>query len=272
MDWVEFLHCELRERAQKNPRYSLRAFARDLGLSPSRLSELMRKQGNLSEVSAQAILRALSAEPSKAQHFALLYQSQLAKSELERAQAERQLQELAHFQKARALLLEEFAQMSEWYNLALWNYLLLPGRHLATELYRQFPDVEPRQIEQSLLLLRRLDLIEGDGERGYYAKQEMLTAFYQMGSFAVRNYHRSMLEKAQGCLHGQATEERFFLSSIFLIDQSQLPELQLRLQKVLKDLSLDLKKQQQDRPPNAVYAIGMQAFRLHDRALSGDNV
>ena len=41
-DYREFLRRELTRRVQRNPAYSLRAFARDIRVSPSTLSEALR--------------------------------------------------------------------------------------------------------------------------------------------------------------------------------------------------------------------------------------
>ncbi len=45
----QFLQWELGKRQQKNPSYSLRAFARDLDISPSTLSCILREKQNISK-------------------------------------------------------------------------------------------------------------------------------------------------------------------------------------------------------------------------------
>lgn len=52
---VEHLRLRLREKQERNRRYSLRAFARDLGISHSHLSRVLRKQKRLSAAQAEAI-------------------------------------------------------------------------------------------------------------------------------------------------------------------------------------------------------------------------
>ncbi|HXH75222.1 MAG TPA: hypothetical protein VNJ08_09675 [Bacteriovoracaceae bacterium] len=47
-DYQAVMLNELSYRKSSNPAYSLRSFARDLGLSPSRLSEILTRKGDLS--------------------------------------------------------------------------------------------------------------------------------------------------------------------------------------------------------------------------------
>jgi len=48
VDLIQVLSCELVQRRQRSPRYSLRAFARDLGIDHASLSQLLRGRRVLS--------------------------------------------------------------------------------------------------------------------------------------------------------------------------------------------------------------------------------
>ncbi len=58
-DYRDILKNELERRMNANPRYSLRAFARDLLTPASRLSEVLNGRRGLSEASADRIVRRL---------------------------------------------------------------------------------------------------------------------------------------------------------------------------------------------------------------------
>ena len=72
------LKDELLRRIRQNPRYSLRAFARDLRLSPSRLSEVLSGKQGLSRQAAKAITERLGWRGSEAERFIDLVESQHA--------------------------------------------------------------------------------------------------------------------------------------------------------------------------------------------------
>ena len=58
--YQDILKAELEKRQRANARYSLRAFARDLGVSPSNLSEILQRKAGLSRIKAQEIAKKLN--------------------------------------------------------------------------------------------------------------------------------------------------------------------------------------------------------------------
>lgn len=54
--YQHYMLSEFEGRKSRNPGYSLRAFARDLGLAAPKLSEILRGKGGLSEASARRLV------------------------------------------------------------------------------------------------------------------------------------------------------------------------------------------------------------------------
>src|SRR5271166_3865403 len=69
-----YLKEVLAERVRKNPKYSLRALARHLGVSPSALSEIMNGLGNFSFASARRIATKLDLSNRETEYFCSLVQ------------------------------------------------------------------------------------------------------------------------------------------------------------------------------------------------------
>ncbi len=69
MDYRVMLKTELELRLKRNSRYSLRAMARDISLSPGFLNQVLSSKRNLSEHKAQQVAKALSWSSSKAKIF-----------------------------------------------------------------------------------------------------------------------------------------------------------------------------------------------------------
>src|SRR4051812_8640701 len=65
----ETLANELLSRQLRNERYSLRAFARSLGLSPSKLSDIMKGKQGLSLATAREIVTKLDLSVDEARAF-----------------------------------------------------------------------------------------------------------------------------------------------------------------------------------------------------------
>src|ERR1700733_8832696 len=68
-DYRQYLRNVLEERTSKNAHYSLRAFARDLELSPQMLSFVLNKKRDLSPGSAAEVAERLELNPAEAAHF-----------------------------------------------------------------------------------------------------------------------------------------------------------------------------------------------------------
>ena len=113
----EFLTEELAKRKNLNPAYSLRAFARQLKLSPGELSEIMAGKRHLSLKSALRTARALGLNQSETKQ--LLQMAQLGKS---LDFKDRELLEPLNAQKVVQQISNDlFHIVSDWYCFAILN-------------------------------------------------------------------------------------------------------------------------------------------------------
>jgi transcriptional regulator with XRE-family HTH domain len=90
-DYRDYLRQEYLRRRATVPGYSLRAYARDLGLSPSHLCEILNGGQNLSPARARLIAARLSLSPAAERRFSALVDVAGRKAALVRAEAEREL-------------------------------------------------------------------------------------------------------------------------------------------------------------------------------------
>jgi hypothetical protein len=80
----DILNAQLLARKQKNPAYSLRAFAKNIGMSPSRLSEVLNAGKTMSQKSAATIGARLFEKESDLQYFKDLVTIEALRDESER--------------------------------------------------------------------------------------------------------------------------------------------------------------------------------------------
>ena len=71
MDFVELLQTELARKKDSNPRYSLRAFARQLGIDHSALSQILRRRRRLTTRILRRLGKALRVAQSDIDRAAL---------------------------------------------------------------------------------------------------------------------------------------------------------------------------------------------------------
>lgn len=87
----DFMLRELERRQRKNPSYSLRAFARDLEVPSSRLSEILNRKMGLSETRAVALAEKLNLSSSEREFFIDLALAEHARSAVIKEMAQRRV-------------------------------------------------------------------------------------------------------------------------------------------------------------------------------------
>ncbi len=86
-----YLWGEFERRKVRNPFYSLRAFARDLGVAPSRLSEALNARRGISSEMAELLIKKLAIEDFDAEVFRVSVEAEHARSPKQRQAAKKTL-------------------------------------------------------------------------------------------------------------------------------------------------------------------------------------
>lgn len=112
MTYQAFLKDGFKRRVNMNPRFSLRAYAKQLGLSPSKLSEILTGKKGLSPERAEDVCDRLKLTSHDRELFSLSVRSQHARVRNERTEAKTKLKELL---AARDLTGGKTKQKNAWY-------------------------------------------------------------------------------------------------------------------------------------------------------------
>jgi uncharacterized protein (TIGR02147 family) len=213
-------------RLEKNARYSLRAYARDLGLQPARLSLILSGKKGLSRASASAIAKRLGLSQRETNLFVAQVESQHARSKSGKRLAGERLREQIEKNPSRNLSLDAFHVISDWYHLAIlellkWN----DGDHRPKWLAKEL-GISPIQAKEAVERLVRLDLVRLDPEANparYRAVTETVLSPDGIPSDAVKKFHEQILRRAIDALHFQSVKDRDFCTQISSIRSSDLP-------------------------------------------------
>jgi hypothetical protein len=92
IDYRDLIRREFQNRKDANPKYSLRQYARDLGLLPMHLSYVLKNQRGLSKENALRIAYVLGFKTYGAQRFHFLVSAKSGRSKMERYLARHGLQ------------------------------------------------------------------------------------------------------------------------------------------------------------------------------------
>lgn len=263
-NYREFLRDQLDERCSRNARYSLRAFARDLGLSPARLSELLSGKQGLSLAWAKRISRRLDLSERETERFCDLVESQHARSPARRKSA---VLRLAHAQATPALRLQldAFRTVAEWYPFAILELVSVKGFESTPRWIAKRLGITVSQAESAIERLIRLEQLERDPRGNLRAVHDSTFTVSGVPSDAIKDFHRRILEKASLAIGEQAVAERDFSSSCIAIARDQVPEAQRLLAELRRRFWQALET---DRPKEAVYCLSTAFFRLDQKESS----
>ncbi|MCA2962240.1 MAG: TIGR02147 family protein [Silvanigrellales bacterium] len=256
---AELLAEELERRQRRNPRYSLRSFARDLVIPPSLVSDVLAGKRHLAPSRVANVVACLRLTPMEAAFLEDLMQSEGARSKVMRHRAAERLERYRNDPPLMQLADDQFRSLSQWYHLALLEYLQLPERPHDHVLVAEAMGIEIHETVDALERLQRLGLVRRvkgrylvDAKRSFFASS--------VPSQAVRDFHRGVLRQASAAIEGQKIDERELSASYFLMEQDHVEPSKSELRE-FREIFLRNRRNRRARP-GAVYCLSMQLFRI----------
>lgn len=210
-----FLKQRYLERRRRNPAYSLRAFARQLGIPAGRLSEFMSGKRNMTKEVALKVESSLQLDPTQRAIFWSIVEKKAGNDTKSQAAAR---EWLPLFMEA-----EQFYLVADWEHFAILSLMETKGfksdiawiaRRLRTDVTR---------ITDALERLQRCNLIRKVGKK-YQAIQTEVATTSDVSSEALRRSHRQTLEQAIDSLESAPLELRDISSMTMAIDVRRIPE------------------------------------------------
>lgn len=267
-DPVEFLNASLKSTQQKNPSFSLRSWAKQLGLShPAMLSMVLSKKRSLlpslsSKISEQFKTTGKFTE-TEARFFDILVLFANAKGIEERNFYEGILSSLKPDQKFSTLDLDQLNVISEWYHSAILEMTYLKNfnsdpRWISLKLGES---VNETQVTAAIERLLRLGMLEKSKSGKLKRTSAQLATPTDIPSKSLRKYHSEMMNKAQTALEAQTIEQRDITSMTLSIDTKKLPE----AKKMIRDFRRKLAKFMGDAQGDSVYQLNVQLFDLLEK-------
>jgi len=253
MDFLEIINEEFGARVESNPSYSMRAFARDLEISPSRLSEILNERGGMSSKMAEKIAKQLGLISEEVGYFKALVERKHGRSEKIKKNAITYIQNKYLSNEVKSLSHETFKVISDWYHFAILSVLELDAYDVTPSFISQQLGIEIELVEIALKRLENLELIsKGDGN--YKINQIKLSTTHEINSFALRKSHKQSLKQAINALDIVPLEKRDITSMTMAIDVKKLPEAKERIKKFRREMSEFLESGSK----NSVYNINIQ--------------
>ncbi|MDH4467209.1 MAG: TIGR02147 family protein [Bacteriovoracaceae bacterium] len=256
----DYLTEELEKRSTNNPKYSLRAFARDLKISPQRLSDLIRGRYGLSGAQAKLIAEGLCLSSEEQRRFISSAEMLHARSELKRRKARQEFQQSS--KPVSSLTLDAFKIISDWYHYAILELTYTKDFNSDASWIASCLEISKFTAEKAIERLKRLDLLVINKNGALKCTSEFVATPTGIPSNSLRKFHKQLLEKAINAIDVQTVGERDFGSTIMAIDQSCLDDAKQDLKKFRHEF---MKKYGAAQHPTDVYCLGVQFFRLQNK-------
>lgn len=249
---------KLEERCARNSRYSLRSFARDLGISPARLSDVLRGRYGLSIESAKVIADKMGLNESEISHFCDLVASEHSRSQKKRLAAKERIEK--QIPDHQRLSMDAFQIVSDWYHFAILELTQVKGFKSSTKWIASRLELDEQKVITAIERMKRLNLIQKVG-RTLKPVEDFTTSPDGVSSAAIKKFHGQVLEKAANAIHAQSIDERDFSSVMMAIDPKDIPEAKKEIKAFRRNLSARFAK---GKNKTSVYCLSVQLFNLSE--------
>jgi uncharacterized protein (TIGR02147 family) len=257
-DYRAILRQRFADRQERNPAYSLRAYARDLGVSASRLSEILSGRHEMSPKTALDVASRLGMTDDEQAFFVDLVTSTSARTGTARAQATARLARRRAESVGEQLSMEHFALIAEWHHFAILELTKVKGFRASTATIASALGLPKDDVKRAVSRLCRLGFLGRDGRRLVVRKPSTRTQ-PAAPSDAVRAFHRQILERATLALEFQTMGERHNGGVVMAFDQERFPEARERLRRFRQEFAAEFTAK---RGATHVYALSAHFFAL----------
>ena len=247
-DPQSLLRAALAERCEKNPQYSIRAFARASGISHTVLSLVLSGKRRLSKQATTKLADYLGLDP---RHRQALLQS-------------REGSAADHFE---TLPLDSFEVISDWYHYAILSLLELPQAQFEARSISKQLGIPILNAKLAMERLQRLSLVEEIAPGQWRQSGKPLKVENTVSTAATKRFHKQLLERAAVSIDKDPIAVRDFSSMTFVLDPAQVEYARKRIRDFRRQLIGELENKGK---PSAVFNFTLQLYPVTPITPQGD--
>ncbi len=261
---AEVLKQEFSRRKERSARYSLRTFARDLELSPSRLSEVLKGKQGLSEANSDAVARKLTRRPGERAFIKDLVLANSARNHKVRELARARLNDAREAAALKARQEDQFKLVADWYHPAILAMTQLVDFQANPAWIAGRLGISLTAAEGALARLQKMGALKTGGGR-YVANPEGYRNHGEVPASACRKFHRRIHAMHSESLIAGDSKEQELISAMVALPRSRMPEFKRRLQEFMASfLSMS-----GDEPKDELYSLSLQLCPVRKREAKG---
>ena len=259
------LKRELQDRIARIPNYSLRKFAKDLGLHPSRLSEIINRRHGVSRKTAFTIAHGIGWGMEECNYFLDLADSQFARNKSLRELA---LERVNSFQQRyHELPSAELLKSMAWYHFAILEMFRLKPYAGDTLWIVERLGISFNEASNAIELLKRAKLLSQNAEGNWSPSWQFYRVDSKENDSVAKTLFKQLLALASSKLDSTPAELRGYSSLITTIDPAHIEAAKNEIKNFRKEFD---QKYGASTTSDRVYCLAVQLFPL-DQDLSGSN-
>jgi uncharacterized protein (TIGR02147 family) len=219
----EFLRSRLSEIQKKNPRFSMRAFAQTLKISPAGLSKVLSGKKGLSLERAFEISKKLSLNDSESETFLFQVQLESTKNISLREQFLKDYQGKMGAVPYHDLSIDQHRLFADWYGLSIYECLKAQPQGMTAKDLAKYFTLNINTVEETLDRLKRLDLVAiGKNKRWTRHQDSKVRMASQNPDQSLRKHYHSVIEKIQSSIDEHLPKDKVIGTESLLMSESKL--------------------------------------------------
>lgn len=254
-----YLNDVLANKCAKNPRFSLRSFAKQIEVSPSGLSRILNGKRKMTTELATHVSTLLGHSPEEASYFLDLVLLDSSQNDKVKSLILNRIEQRRTAHSPKSLTLDAFKVISDWYHYAILALTKNSDFKNDPHWIAKRLGISIAEVRRALERLLNLDLLEEADKTSYRAVNEAnITTTNDISSAALKNHHRQMITKALEAVDEQSVEERDITSITVSFDPKNMKKTKKMIQEFRKKMNSDLDQNS----GKDVYQLNIQFFKL----------
>jgi uncharacterized protein (TIGR02147 family) len=222
-----FLKDALEQKKASDPKFSLRVWAKQMGLKEhTPLHLMLNGRRGISKKYIPFFVRSLNLNSKEASFLEILIELERAKDPTLKSFYLDRLNKISPRRTIKVKELEDFKYWSDPIHMILREMVDHPEftpREQAIQ-KRLRPHYSLTQIKDSVSRLKEMKLLVTDAKLKLRKKDQHLTSSKDIQSSAIRQYHQKSLDFAKSALEDQSVQEREFNSYVLNMNKKDIPE------------------------------------------------
>lgn len=228
---------------ERNPSYSIRAFAKRVGVAPGTLSLVLNGKRKVSPKLVNKIADNLGLDP-------------IERSEILKGFQEKKITNKSSYTK---LANDQFNILGEWHHFAILNLIKTKSFQSDVNFIAERLGLSSTKVEKALERLERLGLIAKDNYGIITRTNEKLRTEDDVANMALRKSHFETLELANRSLEKDDVNDRDFTWLTFAFDVNKMKKAKEIIRR-FQDEFLEVARE--DSTDDEVYRLAVQFFPL----------